>query len=263
MKLAFITPTDLCETYATQSDYHLVLTHVYEADERYRNFYKGRVAAGDFVILDNSAYELGGSVSLDRLEDAAADLNPAAVFLPDTRFDMMKTLRDTEHALKVWEDAPWKKFAVPQGSNFQEVITCYQELLKLGVDGFGFYEEIGEVCGLGTREEFLRCLEKLDEEFEGRLLPDGVHYHLLGGEEDVTSVKRLSKFSWVHGMDSAKAVVYGIYRIRFLETGAEKPYPHRPKNYFDIRMQDLSLYAHQVIQHNITTLKKWAQNSEE
>ena len=252
MKVAVIAPTALLATQASRSNYHLVLAHVYETDELYREFYKYCVSKGDFVILDNSAYELGESVDVMKLKRIALDLKPTAMFLPDARFDMEKTLQLVKDALIVLKDVPVKKFAVPQGKDLEDILQCYQELSRMDIDGFGLYEEIGEVAGMVNRPQFLSYLER------SGLVNRDKYYHCLGMEENTKVVEEIGKFDWVGGIDSAKPVVYGLYGISFSEEGPRVPYPHRPKGYFDIVETE---FEH-IIQWNIEKLLKWANSAQ-
>lgn len=252
MKVAFITPTPMLEEFATRSQYHLVLAHIYEVDAEYRKFYKERVAAGDFVILDNSAYELQESVAVERLLQCALDLNPTAVFLPDCRFNTERTIELAEEAYKVLGGHSWKLFGVPQGNDLSSILKCYHWFAnQTWIDGFGLYEEIGEVAGLGTRKDFLQYISEHDYIFSDK------HYHLLGMEEDLTQIEALGKFPWVSGIDSAKAVVYGLSGIWLDATGTEEAYPHRPEGYFQIsdRSQEDCIY------NNISQVLEWAGES--
>lgn len=52
-------------------------------DERYRQFYRSRRDAGDTIILDNGAYELGGSINRDEFADAVRFYNPQFIVCPD------------------------------------------------------------------------------------------------------------------------------------------------------------------------------------
>jgi hypothetical protein len=251
MKVAVISPTAFLEDYAAMSNYHLVLAHVYEEDMAYREFYKRAVKSGDFVMLDNSAYELGAAVSIEKLLDVIEDLQPTALFLPDVRFDMHATLKQAESALKELSEkysGEMMKFAVPQGKNLEEVVACYRELQQMGIDGFGLYEEIGQVAGFKNRPEFLAYMER-----EG-LVDTNKYYHCLGMEEDTSLIKEIAKFDWVSGIDSAKPVVYGLYGIAFSEEGPMVPYPHRPEGYFGLSRTDLDF----VVRWNISMLQRWA-----
>ena len=248
MDVCFITPTPMLNLFAVKSRTHLVLAHIYEVDEAYRNFYKERVAAGDFVILDNSAYELQESVAVERLYKCALDLNPSAIFLPDCRFNTERTIALAIEAHEVLGGHGWKLLGVPQGSNLKEILQCYHWMLgRSWIAGFGLYEEIGDVAGLGTRAAFLQYLE------ENSGVVDGKYYHLLGMEEDMTALKKLATYKWVNSIDSAKPIVYGLAAIPLAEDCTKEKYPHRPEGYFGI---DAPEY-YPCINHNIEQTLQW------
>lgn len=249
MNVALITPTKLLPKYAVKSKYHLVLAHIYEQDAAYREFYKKRVRAGDFVILDNSAYELKAAVEVTRLIHCIEDLHPTAVFLPDVRFDKDATIRRAEEAHEWLRGYDCKLFAVPQGKDRASVLSCYTTLWQYPwIDGFGIYEEIGEVTGLGTRADFLQFME------DNGYVDGDKYYHMLGMEEDLTQLKRIGQFKWASGIDSCKPLVYGLYNISLGPDGTKEEYPHRPKGYFDIVETDY----HSVIEQNIAQVMSWA-----
>lgn len=250
MEAAFITPTSMLGDFATKSKYHLVLAHIYLENEAYRNFYKERVAAGDFVLLDNGAYELTEGLQVDELLECAFDLNPTAVFIPDYRFDTQKTKELALAARQKLQGHGWKLFGVPQGSNLEEVMDCYKWFKNQDwIDGFGIYEEIGEVTKLGRRWDFLAYLEQND------LVDENKYYHMLGMEEDISKIQYLSKYPWASGIDSAKAVVYGLYGIRLSSTGTTEEYPHRPKNYFNL--PPTTVVLKDIIENNIQKVLSW------
>lgn len=251
MKVALITPTAFLRRFAT-TDYHLVLAQQYMHDEKYRRFYKERVAAGDHVMLDNGAYELGQSIPTAKLIEIAEDLNPTAVYLPDARFDTAKTISLMEEALPKFKGRGWKLLGVPQGNSLEGVLECYQWILSNSdIDGFGIYEEVGEVTGLGRRWDFLDYLQK------EKLVDDRLYYHMLGMEEDLVNIKHLARFKFVSGIDSAKPIAYGLWGIRFDEDlGPICPYPHRQKSYFNIEYTSFG----DIINHNIQCTLKWARN---
>jgi len=76
VKVAFITPVPELERFATASDYHLVLAHICEQYPEYVEFYRERVKQGDYIILDNSAFELSGSVEVEMIRRHADIIEP-------------------------------------------------------------------------------------------------------------------------------------------------------------------------------------------
>lgn len=231
MQVAFIHPTPLTHVIGSLSKYHMVLGHIFAENEEYRRFYCQKRVEGDFILLDNSAYELGEGIAIEKLVDCAAILKPDAIFLPDVRFNKDATI---ERSISAREKLSGLGFdplllAVPQGSNATEVIACYDTFNALDwIGGFGIYEEIGEVTGFGDRAGFLRYLQRTSR------VDYNKHYHLLGMEENVNKVEKLATYPWVAGIDSVKPIVYGMNKIAVSGGYYEGMYPHRPEGYFDL-----------------------------
>ena len=90
-------PNCMLEENLTLNEYDFVLFHLYESDERYRNFYKQmRIAHPDrLMIFDNSAYEYfvkGETLDMDKYVQAILDLKPNFYILPDVLRDKDKTI---------------------------------------------------------------------------------------------------------------------------------------------------------------------------
>lgn len=83
MELCYITPTAGLERYGTLSKRHLVLAQI--DDLRYMEFYRERRQQGDFIILDNGAYERS-MVNFEALGKAINYYNPDVVVIPDQPF---------------------------------------------------------------------------------------------------------------------------------------------------------------------------------
>ena len=253
MEVALITPTAALNEFASRSKYHLVLADRILSDEAYREYYAYRAKMGDYIMLDNCAYELGQSLSEKQLLACVKGIKPTAMFLPDVRFKTKETLSLVEQALpKFREMCPnLKLLGVPQGSNLEEVLRCYNQLMALGVDGFGIYEEIGEVTGLGRRADFLNYLSSHNRVSFNKT------YHCLGMEEDVEQIKLLAEHPWVKGVDSAKPYVYGMFGVSLSQEGPKVPYPHRPKGYFEsVPVEEFRSTIH----HNITMVQQWVKD---
>jgi len=81
MEFCVISPVGGLEQFATLSKRHLVLAHI--KNSRYKEFYKERKLLGDFLILDNGAYETGEPNEQAILEGIEY-YEPDVVVLPDT-----------------------------------------------------------------------------------------------------------------------------------------------------------------------------------
>ena len=260
MKVATIIPAGMAEQLSPMSDYHMCLGHICLEDNEYANHYAALSEAGDFVLLDNSAYELKSGLDNETMLNLAMLIKPAALFLQDVRFNMSATIKSTVASLAFFRSISGYKgklLAVPQGKNFGEVMACMETLIAKGVDGFGLYEEIGQVTGKGQRADFI---EHLDQVLTGRI-KEKFFWHCLGMEEDIEQLRRLAKFKWLHGVDSVKPVVYALQQC---DLALKQPtiYLHRPTDYFDIQWEDFDLKTRELIRSNISYCIKISEGTE-
>lgn len=114
-QFCFITPTAYLERYGTQSRAHLVLAHIVAKDTMYASIYKALANAGDRVIMDNGAFELGESYAPDKLIALGLLCGAQVIVLPDYPF---KPSAVTIEAAKKWtpiiQAAGFKTMFVPQ-----------------------------------------------------------------------------------------------------------------------------------------------------
>ena len=78
-----IAPTDYMMMYTARSNTHLVLAHLVDIDEKYTQFYKAMSGRGDFLIMDNGAFELGQSYHPEKLIELGTRCGASAIVLPD------------------------------------------------------------------------------------------------------------------------------------------------------------------------------------
>ena len=112
----------------------MFLTHLVERYEEYREFarnFKG------YKILDNSLIELGGSVSLQRVVEAAVAIQADEIILPDVFRDGYATYDAVTKSLQQMKELsqrlskPVKLMAVCQGKDMNEFVACFEALNKL------------------------------------------------------------------------------------------------------------------------------------
>lgn len=110
----YITPISYLE-YTASSKTHLVLAHLVDESETYADFYKQRSLAGDFIMMDNSAYELKVPYAPEKLIDLAALCGAHAVVLPDYPFQPAEvTINAAVEFTPIIKAAGLKTFFVPQ-----------------------------------------------------------------------------------------------------------------------------------------------------
>ena len=251
MKIAVITPTPLLEDYASLVDsYHLVLAHHVHKSAKYAEYYRRKSEEGHFVILDNSAHELGEAPETRLLVEAAKQVKASEIALPDRVFFGDDTLRESQEAIEIFrKELPGTPtMGIPQGRTPSEFFTCFEGLRDLEIDTIGLSKDY-EVWPGG--------LISLVQEMRHRGLE--VPIHLLGWGRDLQQLYKLGEQSEVlnlRGCDSAKPIVYAAAGIR-LPVDPEEPspeYPRRSPGFFSLtRIEDWISAV-----HNINVFKLWA-----
>lgn len=116
-----------------QGDRYFCLAQIYHTNEEYRNFFKARVAEGEWVTLDNGAGD-HALITEDILFECMIDLMPSEVIPPDVLFDKDQTLSNLDSFLKrMGENNLLGKieiFACPQGKDLTDWIECYTVMLN-------------------------------------------------------------------------------------------------------------------------------------
>ena len=260
MRIAFVTPVPELQRFATASNYHLILTHICDKYPEYTEFYRQRAKEGDYIILDNSAHELGQAVPAKMIRKYAEIIKPSIVVLPDVVGNGKETLRQTKQAVEILKDKRWKLMAVPQAPTTGGITAC----IEMWIDNLKQMYEIPEISAIGIPLELGRLFrprEKragLAEILERRqLIRQDMTYHMLG-LADVFEVYQLSRFPWIFGCDSAKPLTLGAHGV-LLHADANKKllatYPRRPENYFDLKFDD---FQAQCIRYNQQVVLSWA-----
>lgn len=101
--------------YALGSKFHLVLAHLVDTDNDYAKFYAERSAAGDFIICDNGAFELGKSYDPEKLIELGKKCGADALVLPDYPLaPVEKTIDAAKQFVPAFKAAGFKPMFVPQ-----------------------------------------------------------------------------------------------------------------------------------------------------
>jgi hypothetical protein len=113
----FIAPTQYLDQAASASNTHLVLAHLVDHDEAYANYYKTRGELGDFIMMDNSAYELKEPYAPEKLIELARKCGAQYVVLPDYPFQpSTKTVEAAQKFIPQFKNEGLGTFFVPQST---------------------------------------------------------------------------------------------------------------------------------------------------
>src|SRR5665213_402180 len=115
-QFSIIAPTAYLERYASQSRTHLALAHLVDTSQQYADFYRIRSTIyDDFIIMDNSAFEIGESYDPDKLIELGHKCKANAIVLPDYPFQPgQKTVDAASKMIPVVKTAGFQTMFVPQ-----------------------------------------------------------------------------------------------------------------------------------------------------
>lgn len=145
------------------NDYEYALAHNFD-QPHYVDHFRAAANAGRTVYLDNSAFELGGSVDLDYLvqcwrliDDGKNGGWHSWVFLPDVPGDAQRTLELSREAAKcIGAEIKARAWGVIQGKTNEELDACLREMVGIA-DGIAIPYRIPDRGGFIKRNlDFLR-----------------------------------------------------------------------------------------------------------
>lgn len=118
IKFCHISPTKFLDTFTVHNGAHLILAHLVEQDEEYRNFY-ANLDDGKPKIMDNSAFEmfkLGRPMyASEKLIEMGRQCKAEYIVMSDyPKEDWRKTRDRAEEMIPQLKEAGFKTFYVPQ-----------------------------------------------------------------------------------------------------------------------------------------------------
>lgn len=262
-------PKSLIERNLELNDMDLVLFHLYDSYEWYRDYYKNlrKTHPNRTMILDNSEYEYfikGLELDLNKYYKVINDLKPDYYILPDVLMDREKTLEKVDEFLKHYIIDASKPMGVIQGNSPKDFEKCMKDMMERGINDIAipfhnsFFKEmiiIGLVRGFFDYKYEDRCKEDVSYA-KGR-----VQWMLDNREE-------LEKFNYVHvlgshcpyekffytniatSMDTGYPVKCGIEGYRLFEE------PHKPNIIIDDFLEnELDESTKKLIIENIDIFK--------
>lgn len=126
-KFGIIAPTAYLNC-TKQSSFHLVLAHLVDTDPIYADFYLERSKAGDFIILDNSAFELPEPYKPEKLISIGERIQADMIVLPDYPFSPgERTIEAAKEFAPQFIDAGFGTFFAPQSEygDYDDWVNTY------------------------------------------------------------------------------------------------------------------------------------------
>ena len=225
-------------------DRYFALAHHYIQDENYkRTFLRLRNESPKvFITLDNSAAE-HSLVTEEILLHVTAELKPDEVIAPDVLFDKEQTLKNFKSFVaKMYNKGLLSHtsiFACPQGSNKDEWLECYYNMItspfvkciglsKIAVPKCWNNAEWDTMIGISRNQ----CVKELSEK-NWLVKP----LHLLGmGEHDEFDFYLKNRIPFIRSSDSCYTILAALNGIDF-EKGDTTRVP-TTNAYFDVTLTE-------------------------
>lgn len=219
----FIAPTDYLEQFASQSTSHLTLAHLVHGNEggHYVDFYRRMADRGDFMMNDNSAFELGESFAPELLIDTAKALKAQVQVLPDYPGQHpSKTIDAALANIDLYKSAGLKCFFVPQAErgDLEGWIEAYRfaanhpDIDVIGMSILGIPNALPNVDRSIARVVMVSILQ------DRGIFAYDKHHHFLGlNSGPKIEIGSLLKMKALDTFDSSNAVWMGILGHRYAE----------------------------------------------
>lgn len=269
MKTCQIVPIPHLET-VKHDQYHLLLSHLVP-NTVYKRFYQDLAKQKKYLILDNSAHELGEGGSISKLYIEAMVLGAKELVLPDVLDNSQGTIELGVKSLYSLSNLAHDKIAngdlrlmiVPQGKTIEEwevslwgiLIELFRLWPSLPVT-IGITKDSDKYPGLngdGVNQIIGRYILPLIGQFHGQF-----EIHLLGWGRNLAYLSKIrDQYPIIRSTDSAKPWVYAMEGIKldYDNLVNTSPYPSRPKNFFTTQVSQEIL---EMAEHNIDVFKRTA-----
>lgn len=211
MKINSELPNCMLDVNNQLNEYDFVLFHLYESNERYREYYlnQRKIHPNRLMIFDNSAYEYyvkGEILDLHLYYEAICELCPDYYILPDVLMDKDKTIQGVDDFLHLYElgialnTGKSKPLAVAQGITPNELLDCLNIYKGLGITNVcipfhnRFFYEMGQIVHKDIQQHFV--------DIYGSVLTED-HMYAMGRVQFIyNNIIKISDFDYVHLLGS-------------------------------------------------------------
>ena len=256
----FITPIPLLEQFASQSSKHLCLAHLVDSSNQYASFYRRMRERGDYVIIDNSAFELGQSYEPQKLIQLGHKCKANAIVLPDyPGQESIVTIEAAKRWIPLFKDNGFDTFFVPQSKvgdlsdwlRAYDFATTNPDIDIIGMSILGIPNALPKISRTYARVVMTQLLQN-QQRFANK------KHHYLGLNSGVNlEVPSLLNMNALWSVDSSGPVWSGANGIRYDITTDSympiaKPFLREVDFDYDIHGKE---HIVECIQHNINLTK--------
>lgn len=220
----YISPLDYLHKVPKDEPFHLILAHLLKY-KKYVNFYNKRKEMGDYIILDNGAFEYGAPYSIENLLNVVkkSKINVDCIVAPDYPY------RDGEYTInsakKFIEELNarglnYEVMAVPQSreEDYLDWIDCYERLSEIdgithiGMSILGIPNAFKSITK--TNDIMLNRIFATAYLLDRYLINKNVWHHYLGlGLPNELLIQR--ELGVIDSNDSSSPIWHGIQQIKY------------------------------------------------
>lgn len=249
---SFETPVAMLPESVKYNSYEYALAHLVDdqtleenAQDQYTEFYMQQIKHR-LMILDNSAFELGESMDIDKFEylcRAFANINSKNLWyiVPDFPGDVVKTIQANLDFPRI-EGA--KRIGVIQGNNLTEYLQCAESMITNEVDCIAIpmlKDPEGKMDKGAYRYFVVQHLDHLRKQMNS-----SVKFHLLGCNyiKEYLLYKDIDIFS----ADTSNPILHGLVHQRYGEDGVTEKSPIKLA---DLIYQPITSQQHDLVKYNL------------
>ncbi len=253
IRVSVISPLPYLEMFTARRPpaVHHVAAHQVLQSDRYREFFREQQQAGAEIVLDNGVFELGYSLPMSELTNAARLVGAGEIILPDVRRRRVETVELVKRALDELDGKPDVRLcAVVQGQDMADWLTCYEQLHAM--------PQVESIALPATRKHSDSPDIALNRELATAYLADhglidpARRYRLLGlGYRGHLELAAQRRFGWIDSVDCATPVILGALGVEMLENGPFEKISTPRVETFEYIPPD----RHELIRRNIEVLR--------
>lgn len=224
IKVSHEVPLSLLEESRKFNDYDYALVHLFEKYPKYLQFFKDSIEMEREVLLDNSIFELKTAFNEIEFANWIEELRPTRYIIPDVLDDCDKTIENIDRWNHQFEFIPGRKIGVVQGKTDEELIKCYQHIIKTCDEvALCFPHSHHQSKGL-TKAEFGARMERrqmlIDFWIQEGIIDFEKRHHLLGCllPQEFKNYKGLD---WIYSLDTSNPIIHGLNNVRYVDGSLE------------------------------------------
>ena len=262
VKVSHELPINLLHKSFDWNDYEYCLPHLLDWSEEYKNHFLKAKQSGSYIIMDNSLHELGKAYAEDRLLHWIKALEPDEFIVPDVWQNQISTITNAAYWIHQKLPSNVMKVAVVQARSFNEAVSCYTNLKKLGYKKIAFSYGAEWYC-----DEQFPHPNKFVGKMMGRILTlhkmlgmgiiektDKIHLLGCALPQEFSYYNMMMKEGIIESLDTSNPIIHGLKGIKYKHYGLKEKDPTKIDQLEEVEITSDILYN---INHNLIKFKQF------